>query len=63
MKHTIEVTITPLCTACGAELKVGGTESKSTGHPFDRDSPWERKDQRVFVYACEDCFVWKGDIK
>lgn len=62
MKHTIEVSITPLCTACGKELQTAGTESRATNHPFERDNAWERKDQRVFVYACTDCFVWKGDL-
>lgn len=63
MKHTIEVSFTPLCTACGKELQVGGTESRVTNHPFERDNASERKDQSVFVYACTDCFVWKGDLK
>jgi len=62
MKHTIEVSFTPLCTACGKELQTGGTEYRATNHPFERDNAWERKDQRVFVYACTDCFVWKGDL-
>lgn len=61
-KHTIEVTITPLCTACGAELETGCLESKPSSGPFDRDWPGGRKDQRLFVYACEKCYVFKGDL-
>lgn len=60
--HTISVTITPLCTCCGKELQVGGTESRTSDNPFERDNPYERKDQRIFVYACTECFIWKGDL-
>lgn len=60
---TIELKITPICPACGRELEVGGLESKSTGHPFERDSPSDRTEQRLYVYACQDCFVYKGDIE
>lgn len=61
--HTIELRITPICTACGKELRVGGLESKSTGHPLERDSPSDRTAQRLYVYACQDCFVYKGDVE
>lgn len=61
--YKLEVSFTPLCSACGKELEVGMTESKATNHPLERDNPYERKDRRVFVYACEDCFIFKGDLK
>lgn len=63
MTPTINIKITPICTACGKELQTGSLESKSTGHPFERDYPSDRTEQRLFVYACEDCFVFKGDLE
>lgn len=60
--HTIQLSITPICTACGKELRIGGLESKITGDPFERDSPSSRTDQRLYVYACQECFVYKGDL-
>ena len=62
MTHVINIKITPICTACGKELVTAGLEAKSTGHPIHRDSPSERVDQRLYVYACADCFVFKGDL-
>jgi len=62
-KYTIEVSITPLCCNCGQELVVSMTESKSTGHPFERDDPYERKDRRVFIEACDVCYEYKGTRK
>lgn len=58
--YSIEVSITPLCGSCGKELVVGVTQSRVTGHPFDRDNPYERKDRRVFVEACPDCYTFSG---
>lgn len=55
-KYSFEVSFTPLCTSCGKELKVGFT--------FCNDSSFrefDMKDRRVFVYACEDCFEFKGN--
>jgi len=60
--YVIEVSITPLCTSCGKELQIGMAESRPTGHTFERDCPEERTHQRVFVYACADCFVFKSDL-
>ncbi len=62
-KYTIEVSVTPCCTSCGEELGVGGTipdNSRDRG-PLRKDNPYERKDQRVFVYACQKCFVFARD--
>jgi hypothetical protein len=56
--HTIEAVFIPICTSCGKELATHGAESKPTGHPFDRDNPYERSTQRVFVEACADCFTF-----
>lgn len=56
-KYSVEVSFTPLCTSCGKELKVGGTYTES------RDfKEFDMKDRKVFVCACEHCFVFKGDI-
>lgn len=63
MTHTISIKITPLCTACGKELQTSGLEAKSTGHPFERDYPEDRTQQRLFVYACQECFIFKGDLE
>jgi len=60
--YQIEVSITPLCTCCGEELKVGFTQSKPSSDPLNRDNPYERTDRRVFIHACEKCFIFKGDI-
>jgi hypothetical protein len=58
--YSIEVTITPLCSSCGKELEVGITQSRPTGHPFDRDNPYERTHRRVFITACRDCYTFTG---
>lgn len=56
--YEINVSITALCPCCGKELPSSSylTESKATGHPLDRDNPYERKDRRVFITPCQDCF-------
>lgn len=65
-KHTpsgyeISFSITALCPCCGNELPSNSylTESKPTGSPFDRDNPYQRKDRRVFITPCADCFEHK----
>lgn len=55
--YTIEVSVTLLCSCCGKELPQPTTESKPTGHPLEWDNPFERKDRRVFVTVCGDCFA------
>ena len=61
MSYPYEVTIkiTPLCTCCSGELRVGGAEARVTGSVFERDNPHARTDQRVFIHICEKCFVFK----
>jgi hypothetical protein len=56
--YEVTFSITALCPCCGKELPQGAylTESKPTGHPLDRDNPYERKDRRVFITPCSDCF-------
>jgi hypothetical protein len=63
VSYKIDFTITALCPACGKELPAHSylTESKAGTGPFDRDNPYERKDRRVFIKPCADCFVWRGD--
>lgn len=58
--YKIEVSIMPLCTSCGSELRAGPTQSRPK--PLDRDNPYERTDRRVYVEACTKCFVHKSDI-
>lgn len=61
MSYAISFSITALCPCCGKELPSSAylTESKPTGHPLDRDNPYERKDRRVFITPCADCFEHK----
>lgn len=61
-KYTIEVSITPLCSSCGKELEIGMTQARPSPNPLDRDNPLDRTDRRVFVLACQDCFVHKSEI-
>jgi hypothetical protein len=58
MGYEITFSITALCSCCGKELPSDSylTESKPTGHPLTRDNPYERKDRRVFITPCMDCF-------
>jgi hypothetical protein len=60
-KYEITVSVTPLCTCCGAGLPVSFAAARPSSHPFDRDNPEERTDQRVFVCPCSQCFVHKGE--
>lgn len=59
--YEITLSITALCPCCGKELPSSHylTQSKPHGHPLDRDNPYERKDRRVFITPCADCFVDK----
>jgi hypothetical protein len=61
--YKIDVSITLLCSSCGKELPEPTTQSKVTGSPIDRDNPFERKDRRVFVTPCSDCFTHKSEIR
>ena len=56
--YEITLSITALCPCCGKELPSNSylTESKATGHPLERDNPYERKGRRVFITPCADCF-------
>ena len=60
--YEITCSITALCPCCGKELPSNSylTESKTTGHPLDRDNPYERKDRRVLITPCMDCFAPKA---
>lgn len=63
--YEITLSITAVCPCCGKDLPTGSymTASRTTGHPLERDDPFERKDRRVFITPCTDCFVWRGDVK
>jgi hypothetical protein len=58
MSYVIDFSITALCPCCGKALPSSAymTESKPTIHPLERDNPFERKDRRVFIVPCEDCY-------
>lgn len=56
-KYEITCSVTPLCTSCGEELDASMAESRNTGHPINRDNPFERVDRRVFVSVCGKCFL------
>lgn len=64
MAYKIEFSITALCSSCGKELPSSSylTASESKGHPLHRDNPYERKDRRVFIAPCGDCFVHKSEL-
>ena len=57
--YSIAFTITALCPCCGKELPENHymTEYRSRPYPLDRDNPLERKDRRVFITPCADCFA------
>jgi len=61
--YEISFSITAVCPCCGKELPSSSylTVSRGGGYPFDRDNPYERKDRRVFITPCADCFAPKGD--
>lgn len=56
--YEVTVTITAVCPRCGNDLPNSSylTESRTTGHPFDRDNPYERTHRRVFITPCSECF-------
>src|ERR1044072_9124256 len=60
----ITFSITALCPSCGEALPKHSylTESKKTDVPFDRDNPYERKDRRVFITPCMQCFTPAHDV-
>lgn len=57
-KYEITVSITPICTSCGGELYIGGIELSGRD-----ESPTRLTHRRVFVGACEKCFIFKGDLE
>lgn len=59
--YEIACSITALCPSCGKDLPPSSylTESRPSAGPFDRGNPYERKDRRVFITPCTDCFVHK----
>lgn len=60
--HEITAVFIPICTVCGGELETGFVQSdmgRTQNSTFDRDNPSERREQRVFVSACKECFVFK----
>lgn len=61
-KYEMTVSFTPVCSSCGGELEVLLTMSRHDDSPFNRDNPYERKDRRVMIQACDKCFVFRGDL-
>jgi hypothetical protein len=62
--YEISFSITAVCPCCGKDLPSNSylTVSKPSDGPFNRDNPYERKDRRVFITPCPDCFEWKGPL-
>jgi hypothetical protein len=58
MGYEITFSITAVCPCCGKDLPPSSylTVSKPSDGPFNRDNPYERKDRRVFITPCADCF-------
>ena len=56
--YEITFSITAVCSRCGKDLPDSSylTVSKPASGPLDRDNPYERKDRRVFITPCADCF-------
>lgn len=56
--YEITFSITAVCPCCGNDLPPNSymTVGKPTNHLIDRDNPFERKDRRVFITPCQDCF-------
>lgn len=57
--YEITVSITAVCPCCGKDLPSSSylTVSKPSNYgPLDRDNPYERKDRRVFIVPCPDCY-------
>nr|MBN5162401.1 hypothetical protein [Stenotrophomonas maltophilia] len=63
--YEIKVSITPLCPSCGKESQLRGfiAESRAPNGVFDRDNPYERTSQRVFISPCNDCFVHRSEVE
>lgn len=59
--YEVTVSFTALCPCCGKDLPSSSylTQSRPSDGPFDRDMPHQRKDRRVFITPCADCFEWK----
>lgn len=62
--YEITVSITALCVCCGKELPSSAylTESRASEGVFHRDNPYERKDRRVFITPCAECFVPRSAV-
>jgi hypothetical protein len=63
--YEITFSFTALCSSCGKELPSSSymTESKPRQNGFKRDNPCERKDRRVFITPCADCFEWRDPFR
>lgn len=61
--YEITFSVTALCPCCGEELPSNSylTDSLPTASPLDRDNPYARKDRRVFITPCPNCFGPKKD--
>jgi hypothetical protein len=61
--YEISFSITAVCPSCGNDLPSSSylTVSKPSNHPLDRDNHYERKDRRVFITPCADCFEHKSN--
>jgi hypothetical protein len=56
--YEITLSITAVCPCCGNDLPSSSylTVSRPSSSFMDRDNPYERKDRRVFIAPCADCF-------
>lgn len=56
--YEISFTLTAVCPCCGKDLPPNSylTVSWPSVSPLDRDNPYERKDRRVIITPCPDCF-------
>lgn len=61
--YEITVSITAVCPGCGKDLPSNSylTVSKVRGYLLERDNPYERKDRRVYITPCSDCYAPRGN--
>ena len=54
--YDIKFSIIAVCPSCGKDLPSNSYTTSSRGR---YDNPYERKDRRVFITPCSDCFEFK----
>lgn len=58
--YDINVSIIAVCPSCGNDLPSNSYFTSSRGRD---DNPYEKKDRRVFITPCADCFEPRQDVE